>query len=328
MPEELDDATWNKLFTLREVSTKRAKAVGVEPNRATEDRVVRQAQVVEEGLGPLDKLPGVWSNLRPGIPEEDSPLFGRGWNVIALPFASQDGIDPFRAGEVPPYRLLMNQYNEQLVFSTVDDKVPNRGITQDRKKRADQLIAALDYEQTVKQIVAEEVPKSGDAGPPKLPIHHEPGLFLYMKEQLIDDFDISRLATIPHGNTANAIGRSATVDGPPTIGNLSAFPEGVTDDIGTAVNSADATSTTPSERYLFPYKHFVDNPFENLFSPANTNALLQGGLPGNVLKTTILDFSTDAAEAGIVNIPFIERQADASQMRSIFWLMELDEPRL
>jgi hypothetical protein len=45
-----------------------------------------------------------------------------------------------------------------------------------------------------------------------------------------------------------------------------------------------------------------------------------------VVKTTILDFSTEDAEAGIVNIPFIERQADASQMRSVFWIMELDEP--
>ena len=44
------------------------------------------------------------------------------------------------------------------------------------------------------------------------------------------------------------------------------------------------------------------------------------------MKTTILDFSTEEDEAGIVNIPFIERQADASQMRSIFWVMELDEP--
>ena len=35
----------------------------------------------------------------------------------------------------------MNRYNEQLVFNTVDDKVPNRGITQDRTARADQLVA-------------------------------------------------------------------------------------------------------------------------------------------------------------------------------------------
>lgn len=332
MPDDIDDATWNDLFSWREVLTKRDEAVGVKKYVAKEDRVIRNAEAVEPSLGPLSQLPGKWSNIRPDDDPDDpehSPLAGRGWNIIALPFASEKAIDPFRAGEVPPYRVLMNRYNEELTFSTVDDDVPNRGITQDRKQRADQLVAALDYEQKIVQMAAADVPKSGDAGGKKLPIHHEPGLFLYMQVQVIDGFDICRLGTIPHGNAVNAIGLSSpTKDGPPQIPNLSAFPEGVTDNIVSAVNEADATSATPRNRYLFPYKHFVDEPFLNLFSPANTNALLQQGLPGNVLKTTVLDFTTDVAEAGIVNVPFIERQADASQMRSTFWLMELDEPAL
>lgn len=328
MPKEIDDDTWNKLFTLREVATKRDEAVGVNAYRAKENRVIRQAEAVEPSLGPLERLPGKWSNIRPDEPDR-SPLAGRGWNIIALPFASEKAIAPFRAGEVPPYRVLMNRYNEELTFLTVDDDVPNRGITQDRSARADQLVAALDYEQKIVRISAEDIPRSGDAGEPALPIHHEPGLFLYMQKQVIDGFDICRLGTIPHGNAVNAIGLSSpTKDGPPVIPDLSAFPEGVTDNILTAVDAADASSTTPRQRYLFPYKHFVDNPFLGLFSPANTNALLQQGLPDNVLRTTTLDFNTDAAEAGIVNIPFIERQADASAMRSTFWLMELDEPAL
>src|SRR5262249_32952558 len=163
--------------------------------------------------------------------------------------------------------------------------------------------------------------RSGDAGPADLPIHHEPGLFLFMKRQLVDGFDIARLGTIPHGNAVNAIGRSAIVDGPPRIGDLGALPEGVAGDIGAAGAAAgDAQSRNPRDRYLFPYHHFIDHPFLGLFSPDNANALLQGGLPDNVVRTTILDFSTEDAEAGIVNIPFIERQADASQMRSTFWL--------
>lgn len=214
----------------------------------------------------------------------------------------------------------MNQYNKRLVFSTVDDNVPSRGITADRTARADQLVAALDYEQTIEQIAAADMPSSGDAGPVGLPIHHEPGLFLHMKQQRVDGFDIARLATIPHGNAANAVGRSVVIDGPPTIGDLSGLPEGVTTDIAAAVHAADdAQSRRPLDRYLFPYHHFTVHPFEGLLSPADTNALLQSGLPSDVVRTTILDLSTELDQAGIVNIPFIERQADASQMRSTFW---------
>lgn len=323
MSDEIGNGLWNDLFDWREVPTKRASEEGIQPAQVETNREVRDANLVEEGLGRFANLPGVWSNVRP---TGASPLEGRGWNLIALPFASQEAIAPFEAGGVPPFRLLMNRYNERLVFLTVDENVPNRGITQDRSARADQRVATLDYEQTIKQVAAEDMPVSGDAGASGVAIHHEPGLFLLMKNQLVDEFDIARLGTIPHGDVVNAIGKSAEVDGAPAIGDLSAFPEGVTTDIVAAVNAADPTSPSPRDRYLFPYKHFVTNPFLGLFSPDNANALLQGGLPDNVVKTTILDFSTEAAEAGIVNIPFIERQADASQMRSVFWIMELDEP--
>src|SRR5215510_6928379 len=63
-------------------------------------------------LDVLQLLPGTWSN----VPN----LIGRGWNAIALPFASDmSGID---------YRLLVNQYNEVLKFTLVDKGVKNRGI--------------------------------------------------------------------------------------------------------------------------------------------------------------------------------------------------------
>ncbi|MHA3980476.1 hypothetical protein ACW9UR_22625 [Halovulum sp. GXIMD14794] len=38
-----------------------------------------------------------------------------------------------------------------------------------------------------------------------------------------------------------------------------------------------------------------------------------------------LVLGTDPLEVGIVNIPFIERQADAALMRSTFWILERDE---
>jgi hypothetical protein len=46
-------------------------------------RTLNQAVSGDEELGPLKLLPGTWKNL-PNLP-------GRGWNMIALPFATQSG---------------------------------------------------------------------------------------------------------------------------------------------------------------------------------------------------------------------------------------------
>ena len=43
------------------------------------------------------------------------------------------------------------------------------------------------------------------------------------------------------------------------------------------------------------------------------------------MRTTVLPLDTELMEGGIVNIPIIERQADAASMKSTFWIMELDE---
>lgn len=314
-------------------------------NSISSDRELRIATTSEQALGPLGQLPGTWANIRPehrvnengkdnlfkGVGtlkgEGASPFDGRGWNLIALPFAE--------AGQRRNYRILMNQYNEVLKFTKIDEKVPNRGITDDRPaEQADQRVAALDYEQMVAQISAKDISKSEDeagnpgAGKPELPIHHEPGFFLHMREQQTNRFDIARLGTIPHGNSVTALGRSDTIDGPPNIQDLMGFPEGVHDNILDQVNNA-----TDIDSYLFPYNHFLQNPFQGVlegtgfpgFSPMNANALLQLGMPNNVVKTTVLPLATDVLDAGIHNIPFVARQADAAVMRSTFWLMELEE---
>ena len=298
-------------------------------NTVVEGRKIKIATMRDEALGPLKLLPGTWANIRPehrdgsnfkgeGTLEGTgaSPFDGRGWNLIALPFAEPN---QFRN-----YRLLFNQYNEVLTFTKVDEAVPNRGIT--GPQPADQA------DQTIAQISAKDIGASDVAGPPELPIHHEPGFFLHMKEQNIEGINIGRLATIPHGNSATALGIAREFDGPPTVEDLSAFPEGVLDgDIVQAVEEASAENS-----YLFPYHAFDKEPFKGVldgtpfpgFGPRNSNALLQLGMPDNVLRTTELALDTTVLEAGIVNIPFIERQADAAEMRSTFWIMELDEPGL
>lgn len=263
-------------------------------NKMRDDgRKLSQAKSGDPDLGPFSLLPGTWRSLP-----------GRGWNMIALPFAE----GPFN------YRLLLNQYNEDLIFTEVDKGVPNRGIDQlnGQTVTADQILVALDYQQVVTQIDSIDSPDSGLAGNPNSIIHHEPGLFLHMTNETMDGPSIARLATIPHGNSVLALGDSDQSDGAPVIPDISGLPIGIPQDLNSP--------------YLDPYKHFHENLFNNLFDPTIPNQLLKLANEGlNINKTTTLDFDTTLKTGGISNIPFIERQADAAEMQSTFWIQELKE---
>lgn len=264
-------------------------------SRGRETTIAHQG---DEQLGHLQLLPGTWANL-PNLP-------GRGWNMIALPFKSQ--------GSDLNYRLLVNQYNEELKFTTVDKGVPNRGIEEKDKEffNSDQFVVTLDYEQKITQIDADDFPKSEKLG--KIPgdIHHEPGLFLQMANHVTGDFEVARLGSIPHGNSLFSLGKVKTIHGAPDIPNESGLPIGITDQL--------------SDPYLAPYKKFDDEPFKGMFSPVFPNDLLNTANRGvNIVKTTEFEFNTKFGTGGINNIPFIERQADASEMHCKFWLQELEE---
>ncbi len=260
----------------------------------------------EVNLGPLEHLPGKWEAK------------GTGWNMIALPFEQGD----FN------YRVLMNQYNEQLHFSLVDDKVPNRGINGPDPTDPDQLLVTIDYQQTIQQTSAQDSPVSGLAGDKDLPIHHEPGLWLHMLNHTTNNLNIARLATVPHGDSALALGTSVEQSGEPNIPVLNGLPIGVPLEVGTPARP---------NPYLTPYQEFIDNPFFGEITPGSIP-----GFPGfhpndlneilrfannfaDIAKTTILDVDSTLEDAGIVNIPFIVDQANATEMQSTFWIQELNE---
>ncbi len=272
-------------------------------------------------LGPLKHLPGLWKNDT----NERSRTFGRGWNLIALPFQGEGR---------PPYRLLMNQYNEELRFTFVDDMVPNRGVRFGPDgANTDQFVVTIDYQQAIRQISAADDAETALAGRADLPIHHGPGLFLHMKNERTDGLDVARLATVPHGNAATALGRSRTYDGPPRdLDTASGFPEGALPaDAGVSVEEAVERADEAEFAYFRPYKHFTDTPFAGVvgvpvFSAKTPFDTLKGALQAfDVRRTTELRMDTAVEDAGIVNIPFIERQADANFMRSTFYVMELNE---
>jgi hypothetical protein len=204
-------------------------------------RVIAPAVPGDPALGSLTQLPGKWSNL-PDLP-------GRGWNMIALPFA---GNGPFH------YRLLLNQFNEDLIFSTVDKGVPNRGINTigGNPTETDQIVAALQYVQHITQIAVEDFPNSGLAAKNVTAIHHEPGLWLHLTNEVGDGNDLVRMGTIPHGDSLLALGKaSPLINGAPAIPVVSGLPIG---------ESAVADINQP---YFAPYKHFTNPLFRTSSTP-------------------------------------------------------------
>jgi hypothetical protein len=274
-------------------------------------------------LGPLEQLVGVWTGQ------------GTGWNMIAL---------PFQAAPAPPagfkFRVLMNQYSEELQFTFVDDNVPNRGLTRLPDPDSDQFVVTLDYQQKIAQVDAEDRPDShGLAGLEGLPIHHEAGLWLYEKNRPSKDdnikgdevsevvLDVARLASIPHGNSVLAVGTSALHQGMPEIPPISGLPSGRFEDVKTPGYDFR------SDPYLAPYKHYVDHPFMGDvvgvpgfpgFSPADMNEILRFVNQGvDIVQTTTLTVDSTRKSAGISNAPFSVREAEAVSMKSTFWIQEL-----
>ena len=289
-------------------------------------RDIDVATTGDDRLGKLAALPGKWANL--GGPNQ---LNGRGWNLIALPFA--DG--PFKRR----FRLLMNQYNEVLNIFAADKGVPNRGIRQatdpDDPASGDQTLVALDYQQQVVQIATEDFPESTLHTPLNKPIHHEPGLFLHALDKATDGLDVSRLGAIPHGNSFLAMGKVMVSEGP--VGNFLSVADafdGLPIGVGPTeeVTDPDTDIDPAAPRYLDPYTHFQRKPFRGLFRPTSTLDLLQDAFNSlRIKKTTVFDFDSKLesnagpVRGGIVNIPFVIAEANATEIRSIFWIHELEQ---
>jgi hypothetical protein len=176
------------------------------------ERVISVAAPGDDDLGPLKDLPGKWESR------------GHGWNMIALPFARTEP-------DALNYRLLLNQYNETLNFTFVDKGVPNRGVDHTHTQQTDQFIVTLDYEQVIHQVAVTDRPPSDQRGSEGLAIHHEPGLFLNMLNLTTDGINVARLASIPHGNSALALGTHSKADGAAQIPPVNGLPVGVNQDL-------------------------------------------------------------------------------------------------
>jgi hypothetical protein len=233
-------------------------------------------------LGPLRELGGTW--------------VGRGFNLISLP----DFDNPPPAGP-QPFRLKLNATVENLEFRPIGGNVPNRGST----GQNDINIFGLTYLQRVSDATSNGA------------LHIEPGVWLHVPSTTVPALPntVVRQGSIPHGTSVLAQGAVIpTVKGGPNIQVADPTP------------FTDAGPLT-NEKYLTPFTTAVAPQGAQLSYVKNPNqALLDAIATQTIISTEVLDISTESTTApsfhggGLLNIPFLVSNANATQFKATFWI--------
>lgn len=260
-------------------------------------------------LGPLKELKGKWV----GEPNH-------GWNIISIP---DKGGFKF---EVIPYReeltfnpkilvgadnvgpVLNGQEQNQSLFGLMYEQIINNTCTpispepQERKLPNGGTIPA-NFERTCK-FEYDDV------------IHAETGFFLNI-QNFDSNLNLTRLSTIPHGNSVLQLGRSSLantpIEGTEFIKNAPVLP--------TALDGGGVKIGTGYGLDQVTYTQFPDIPKFNQLEP---NSALRNNLEGKtILEMTTLEFSTEYDKAGILNIPFLQHNVEATKMTATFWIQKI-----
>jgi hypothetical protein len=186
------------------------------------------------------------------------------------------------------FKLILRPYVEVVTFRPIGGPVPNRG-----GPAGNMCIYGLMYDMRITDKLTGE------------PLHLENGMWLNAGT-LGEPTPISRTAAIPHGDALLALGTSSTAPGPPEINTPTAIP-----DIGPEIRAG------------------YTDPYMNTGTPFITSD------PGEVLReaikevkvgqTTTLSVST-ANSGGIINIPFVDKNANATEFACNYWIETLDTP--
>jgi hypothetical protein len=261
-------------------------------------RASRPGGVQRSDYGPLVNMPGTW--------------VGSGFNLISLP-----DFDPKAPSTGPkPFRLLLNSTREVLEFEAISGPIPNRGaevFSAGKSTDAGQLdinIFGLRYLQRVTDIASNQA------------IHIEPGLWLHVPSTTLppnNSDTVVRQASIPHGTSLLAQGNA--IPGPIKVGPI----------INVASSTPIPVPPAPalSAAYLAPF----DNPplppgfkpeYVSNLNQALTDVLSDQNSKGQVISSMdVLSVSSDATD--IVNIPFLVKNATATQFNATFWVEIVDQ---
>lgn len=253
--------------------------------------------------GPLDDWVGVWRNADPGGPS--------GWSMIALPCRAREN---FRFD----YRLLLQQFDETLTVTAAESSLSNRGVSLHGNVAVDdhdQRLHALNYQQQIRQRLAQDFPPTDRLGAAGQVIHHEAGLWLYTPDAAAGSASLAKSSSIAHGSSVMAVGGFERVQGAAVMPAVDTLPIGVQRDLNAA--------------YLWPYRHFQQQPFLGLFDPTRPADMLQAANQSlaaqglGIEQTLVIHLDTKAPSAGIASIPFVSAQANVSRVLTTYHLQTL-----
>lgn len=239
---------------------------------------------------------------------------GTGFNVVELP--NKNMMTPTPTGD--KFRVIVNKTSESFQFTPIGGDILNRGNSQ-----PDISFQGLHYIQKVDDVA---LPKD------KAGIHFETGLFLNIPATTSPQGKqtVARLGTVPHGDSFLSQSEfMLQVSGGPRIDDVDTTPFTL-DQGGNRVNDSNDT-------YLKIIKNIPLPPGIPAGSIQNPNLVLKEAIKGqNIIQTIVFRF--DAAPVGgingspivapgspnqvggIVNIPFVNVNANANAVSSIFWI--------
>jgi hypothetical protein len=193
------------------------------------------------------------------------------------------------------FRLIARPYVEVITVEEIGAPVPNRGGSS-----PDLFITGLMYQTRITDRETGE------------PLHLENGMWLNLGKS--QEKPIVRQASIPHGDVFLALGDAEVTEEAPKIPELNGRPE-----------SGPDTPFGYTDTYT-PVKAYEPSGGIEEFSPTEPGGVLEKQVEGlNVVKTTTLSVSTED-DGGIVNIPFVEREAKVSKFSSTYWVETIKDP--
>lgn len=262
-----------------------------------------------------------------GIADFVGTFRGNGLNTIFRPqdFAVTPTPLPKPATGPNDNILEINLTEETLAFSAALGSIPNRGMVQ-----GDAFLNGIPYVQKINDV---SVPAS------PVGIHFEPGVWLSVPATTVppESATLVRMASIPHGTTIEAQGRSFTVAGGPRIdpvditpfptgnpGQPIKFPSQTAADTGTFRLPQDLTDFIAAGTIT---QEILDNP--NIILKKRADAQ-------HITSTRVIVISTNPADplfgGGTDNIAFLlgdknatTPNADAVQMSATFWIETVTE---
>lgn len=252
-------------------------------------RIAPKSAEVSNELGLLAEFAGTW--------------VGTGFNLIARPNKQEGGI----------FFLMLNGTIETLEFTPIGGAVPNRGSQQ-----GDIFIHGLSYLQRVSDLDTHAA------------LHIEPGFWLRVPPTEVPsnpNDSYVRLSTIPHGDSLVAQNSLATaVSGGPVLNPVDSFPFNIVP--GQPIPGLNQVPNPPLKAplgYTDPYINPQLPP--GVVSKASASEvvrnpviLLQEAIAGQTIDRTVVIEVSTTINGGILNIPFVVKNADTVQMDSIFWI--------